>query len=156
MLFLTIVKVAFRSIAANKLRSFLTMLGVIIGVAAVIAMLGLGAGTKEKVTESVRNMGANLLVVRAGARSMGGAWTGTQQNLKTDDAAAILKQVREITMVSPEVSNRFQVKYMNKNSSVNVSGEPVTYFPVRNFVIEKGRCFTEAEVNRNAKVAVLG
>jgi putative ABC transport system permease protein len=101
-------------------------------------------------------MGANLLVVRAGARQSGGAFTGTQQNLKTEDAEAILRQVKDITMVAPEVSNRYQVKYMNKNSSVNVSGEPVTYFPVRNFVVEKGRAFTEAEVNRNSKVAVLG
>ncbi|MGI8907153.1 MAG: ABC transporter permease [Candidatus Sumerlaeaceae bacterium] len=156
MLFWTIVKVALKSIGSNKLRSFLTMLGVIIGVAAVIAMLGLGAGTREKVTESVRSMGANLLVVRAGARQGGGAFTGTQQNLKSEDAEAVLRQVPEITMVSPEVSNRYQVKYMNKNSSVNVSGETVTYFPVRNFVIEKGRAFTEAEVERNSKVAVLG
>lgn len=157
MLFWTIVKVALKSIAANKLRSFLTMLGVIIGVAAVIAMLGLGAGTKEKVTESVRQMGANLLVVRAGNRWGGGvSGGGQQQDLKLDDAEALLRGVPDIEMVSPEVSSRFQAKYQNKNTNVSVMGEPVTYFPVRNFVIEKGRAFTEAEVNRNARVAVLG
>jgi len=157
MLFWTIVKVAMKSIAANKLRSFLTMLGVIIGVAAVIAMLGLGAGTKEKVTESVRNMGANLLVVRAGSRMGGGvSGGGATQELKLEDAESLLRGVKDLEMVAPEVNGRFQVKYMNKNSNVSVNGEPVTYFPVRNFTIEKGRAFTEAEVNRGSKVAVLG
>ncbi len=156
MLIWTIIKVAFKSIAANKLRSFLTMLGVIIGVAAVIAMLGLGAGTKEKVTESVKSMGSNLLVVRPASRWGGGVSTGERRDLTLEDAQAVLNGVDEVAMVSPEVSSRFQAKYMSKNSNVNVMGVPVTYFPVRNFEVEKGRAFTETEVNRSAKVAVLG
>src|SRR5690606_29335655 len=78
MLIWTIIKVALKSIAANKLRSVLTMIGIIIGVASVIAMLGLGAGTEEKITESVRAMGANLLVVRPSYRSSGGVASETQ------------------------------------------------------------------------------
>lgn len=157
MLFLTIVKVALRSLAANKLRSFLTMLGVIIGVAAVIAMLGLGAGTREKVMESVRTMGANLLVIRPGMTGGGtGVFTAERVNLKVEDAEAILAQVPEIEMVCPEVTGRFQVKFMNKNSRPSIQGEAVTYFPVRNYVIDKGRAFTESDVLRNARVAVIG
>jgi putative ABC transport system permease protein len=157
MLFWTIVKVALKSIAANKMRSFLTMLGVIIGVAAVIAMLGLGAGTREKVTASVRALGANLLVIRAGQSGGHSAvMTGTQQNLRVEDAEAILDQVSDVEMISPEVSDRVQVKYMNKNTRTGITGAAVTYFPVRNFEIEKGRTFTESDVNRATRVCVLG
>lgn len=158
MLVWTIIKVAYKSIAANKLRSFLTMLGVIIGVAAVIAMLGLGAGTKEKVTESVKGMGSNLLVVRPEWRRGGGVTGGGQRrDLTLEDASAILRNVDQIVMVSPEASARgVQAKYMNKNTQVSVVGVPPTYFPVRNFEIAGGRAFTEMEVDQAAKVAVLG
>lgn len=156
MLFWTIVKVAFKSIAANKMRSFLTMLGVIIGVAAVIAMLGLGAGTKEKVTESVRALGANMLTIRAGQHGFGGVHTGTRQNLKVQDAEAVLAQVPEVEMVAPEVSGMAQVKYMNQNKNISVNGEAVTYFPVRNTEVQKGHAFTEADVMRTAHVCVIG
>ncbi|MCX7018402.1 MAG: ABC transporter permease [bacterium] len=156
MLFWTIVKVAFKSIAANKMRSFLTMLGVIIGVGAVIAMLGLGAGTREKVMESVKSMGANLLVIRAGQRASAGVMSGTQQNLKLEDAEAVLTQVPEVALVCPEVSGRYQAKYMNKNAQTNVTGSAITYFKARNFQIEKGHSFTEGDVNRQARLAVIG
>ncbi|MBX7246093.1 MAG: ABC transporter permease [Candidatus Sumerlaeaceae bacterium] len=156
MLFWTIVKVALKSIAANKLRSILTMLGVIIGVAAVIAMLALGAGTREKITESVRQMGANLLTVSPGQRQTFGVRQGTQENLTLEDAQAVLAQVPEITMVTPEVSSSFQAKFMNKNTRTSVRGVAITYFPARNTSVEKGRGFTEADVDRQARVAVLG
>lgn len=157
MLFWTIVKVALRSLAANKMRSFLTMLGVIIGVAAVIAMLGLGAGTREKVMESVRTMGANLLVIRPAMSAGGsGVFTAERVNLKVEDAEAILAQVPEVEMVCPEVTGRYQVKFMNKNSRPSVQGEAETYFVVRNYQIDKGRPITEGDVIRNARVAVLG
>jgi putative ABC transport system permease protein len=157
MLFLTIVKVALKSIAANKMRSFLTMLGVIIGVGAVIAMLGLGAGTREKVMESVRTMGANLLVIRPGQSGGGmGVMTTERANLKIEDAQAILAQVKEVAMICPEVTGRYQAKFLNKNSRPSVAGEAITYFPVRNFVIEKGHMFSETDVERGARVAVLG
>jgi putative ABC transport system permease protein len=157
MIFWTVVKVALKSIAANKLRTVLTMLGVIIGVGAVIAMLGLGAGTEEKVMASVRSMGANLLTIRPGSRAGGsGVWSGSAQNLRLDDARAILAQVKDVDMVAPEVSSSYQVKFMNRNTRVQVSGQAITYFPVRNFQIEKGHVFTEADVDRGNRVAVLG
>jgi len=156
MLVWTIIKVAFKSIAANKLRSFLTMLGVIIGVAAVIAMLGLGAGTKEKVTESVKGMGSNLLVVRPGARWGGGVASADRKDLTLEDAEQVLDGAPIVEMVSPEVNSSYQAKYMNKNTRTSIVGVPPTYFPVRNFEVEHGRAFTDAEVDQAAKVAVLG
>ena len=158
MFFWTVFKVAFKSIWANKMRSFLTMLGVIIGVGAVVAMMGLGSGIRESILQSVRGMGANLLTVRAGQRGFGGVRSGTQQNLKLDDAEAILRGVPDIEMACPEVTNRYQVKYLNRNSNVTVRGTSVTYFPVRNNEVDpaRGRPFTEAEVNRSARVAVIG
>lgn len=156
MLIWTIIKVALKSIAANKLRSVLTMIGIIIGVASVIAMLGLGAGTEEKITASVRAMGANLLVVRPSYRSSGGVASETQRDLTLGDAEAIVREVPQVVQVAPDVSSRYQAKYMNKNTNVTVSGQAATYFAVRNFEVEKGRIFTDAEVNRGAKVAVLG
>ncbi len=156
MLVWTIIKVALKSIAANKLRSILTMIGIIIGVASVIAMLGLGAGTEEKITASVRAMGANLLVVRPSYRSGGGVVSESQQRLTLADAEALLREVPEIAQVAPDVSSRYQAKYMTKNTNVTVAGQATTYFSVRNFEIENGRIFTENEVGRGVKVAVLG
>lgn len=156
MLIWTIIKIAFKSIAANKLRSFLTMLGIIIGVGAVIAMLGLGAGTKEKVTESVKSMGSNLLSVRPARRWGGGVSGAETKDLTLKDAEAILENVDDVVMVAPEVTSRFQAKYQNKNTQASVVGEASTYFAVRNFEVEQGRPFTESEVNQSAKVAVLG
>ncbi len=154
----TVFKVAFKSIWANKMRSFLTMLGVIIGVGAVVAMMGLGTGIRESIIQNVRGMGANLLTVRAGSRGFGGVRTTTQQNLKIEDGEAILREVPEIQMAAPEVSSSYQVKYLNKNTRTTVRGTSVTYFPVRNNEVEKGRGrpFTEAEVSRNARVAIIG
>lgn len=157
MLFWTIVKTAFRSIRSNKMRSFLTLLGIIIGVASVIAMLGLGAGTQEKITANMRQFGANLLTVRSEMHGgSSGVRTGTRQNLKVEDAEALLHEVPEIDMVTPDIDERFQVKYLNKNVRVSVNGEAPTYFEIRNFPIAKGKKFTEADVERYSRVAVLG
>lgn len=157
MLLLTIMRIAFRSIVANKLRSFLAILGIIIGVASVIAMLALGEGTRKKVTAQMRNFGANLLSVRPDYRSnAGGIRTGAYESLKLADAEAILAQVPEVEMVTPDLDADFTAKYQNKNKRVQVNGEAVTYFTIRSFPIEKGRAFTEDEVNRSAHVVVMG
>ena len=157
MLFWTIVKVSFKSLSANKMRSFLTMLGVIIGVASVIAMLALGSGTKEAITRSVSQMGANLLVIRPGASRGGGVrGMGADKDLTLEDGEAVLREVADVKMVSPEVRDFGQIKYMNKNTRSQISGQAVTFFPARNYTIEKGSCFTEADVQRQARVAVLG
>jgi putative ABC transport system permease protein len=156
MLLWTIVKVALKSLFANKLRSFLAMLGIIIGVGAVIAMLAMGAGAKKAVMDRIYAMGTDLLVVRPGQHGMHGVMSGTQQNLTLEDAQAVLEKVPGVLQVAPVVGGNAQLKYFNKNARGNVIGTGITYFPTRNFEIEKGRTFTEGEVDRMARVAVLG
>ncbi|MCX7765634.1 MAG: ABC transporter permease [Candidatus Sumerlaeia bacterium] len=156
MLFWTIVKVALKSLLANKLRSFLAMLGIIIGVGAVISMLAMGAGAKRDVMKRITAMGTNLLVVRPGQRGSMGVMSGSYQTLTLEDAQALVSEVKGIQMVAPVVRSGAQVKYLNKNSRVSVIGSSITYFPIRNFEIERGRAFTEVEVEHMARVAVLG
>lgn len=156
MLFWTIIKVALKSLSINKLRTFLAMLGIIIGVGAVISMLALGAGAQKRVMQRIASMGTNLLVIHPGQRGFRGVMSDTSQRLKLADAMAILDQVSSVHQVAPVVRGNSQIKYFNKNTRSNVIGSSITYFPVRNFEIEKGRSFTEGEVKRMARVAVLG
>src|SRR5580704_17368689 len=113
MLLWTIVISAFKSLWANKLRSLLAMLGIIIGVGAVIAMIALGAGAQAQVTAQFEALGTNLLVIRPGLRGTGGVYTGTQQTLVVDDAIAITK-LPQVSEVSPVVSMNTQAKYLNR------------------------------------------
>ena len=156
MLFWTIIKVAFKSLSANKLRTFLAMLGIIIGVGAVISMLALGAGAQRRVMERIASMGTNLLLVHPGQRGFRGVMSDTSQRLKLSDAKAILEGLPNVYQIAPVVRGQVQLKYFNRNTSNSVIGSSTTYFPVRNFQIEKGRAFTEGEVDRMARVAVLG
>lgn len=156
MLFWTIIKVALKSLVANKLRTLLAMLGIIIGVGAVISMLAMGAGAQKQVLERISQMGTNLLIIRPAQRGSMGVMSGTQQNLTVEDAEALLREIASIRQVAPVVSGNSQVKYFNKNARVNVVGTSVTYFPIRNFEVEKGRSFTEGEVENMGRVAVIG
>lgn len=156
MLFWTIIKVAFKSLLVNKLRTFLAMLGIIIGVGAVISMLAMGAGAQKRVMERIASMGTNLLSVRPGQRGLRGRMIDISQKLKLSDAGAILDTVPGVYQVCPVVRGNNQLKYFNKNTQSNVIGSSITYFPIRNFEIAKGRSFTEGEVERTARVAVLG
>ncbi len=156
MYFWVLVKVALFSLLANKLRSFLAVLGVIIGVGAVIAMLGIAAGAKSQVLSTISAMGTNLLVVRPGQMGTGGVLTGTRQNLTVEDAKAILAEVPEVSRVSPAVQGRCQLKYMERNTGTTVQGVAVPYLPIRNFEVEKGRLFTDAEEDRQSHVVILG
>jgi len=156
MLFWTILKVALKSLWANKLRSFLAMLGIIIGVGAVISMLAMGAGAKHQIIERVSASGTNLLVVRPGAGILRHVFSGTRENLTIEDAQAIVKEVPDVYQVAPVVRGGAQLKYYNMNTESHVIGTAPSYFPIRNFQIEFGRAFTEGEVERLAKVAVLG
>jgi putative ABC transport system permease protein len=157
MLFWIIIKVALKSLFANKLRSFLAMLGIIIGVAAVISMLALGSGAQAQVMERFSAMGSNLLIVRPGQRrGHGGVRIGTYQNLTLEDAQAIVAEVSSVKQLAPVVRGGAQFKYFNKNAQAMVIGSSITYFPIRNFTVERGRAFTEVEAERMARVAVLG
>lgn len=156
MLFWVVLKVALRSLMANKLRTLLSMLGIIIGVGAVISMLALGSGAQKQVLDSIQSMGTNMLVIRPGQAGMRGVSQGNQDNLTLDDAEALLDKVQSVTSVAPVVSGSAQLKYFNRNSRTNLTGSSITYFPIRNFEVEKGRPFSENEVNGRSRVAVLG
>ncbi|HEX9746481.1 MAG TPA: ABC transporter permease [bacterium] len=150
------IKVALKSLYANKLRSILAMLGIIIGVGAVISMLAIGAGAQAQVMERISSMGTRLLVVRPGQHGTHGVMSGQAQNLTEEDALAILNQLDSIVEATPVVSGNAQIKYFANNSRSNVIGTAITYFSIRNYEVEYGRAFTEAEVQNRARVAVMG
>ena len=155
MLFWTIIKVALKSLIASKLRSFLAMLGVIIGVGAVISMLAMGAGAKGQIMDRITAMGTNLLIIRSGQHGSHGVQSGTHQNLTLDDAKAILS-VPGVSQIAPVVQGSVQIKYFNKNARVSVIGSAAVYMNLRNYAIEKGRNFTEIEAEGMMRVAILG
>jgi putative ABC transport system permease protein len=155
MLLRTTIKVCLRSLWANKMRSFLAMLGIIIGVAAVIAMLAIGNGAKVQMLSRLSAMGTNLLVVTPGQSGSGGVMSGSAQSLTLADAQAICT-VAGVRRLAPLVNGMGQIKYTNKNQPVRVVGTTATYLPIRDFAIDKGRTFTESEVDVMAHVAVLG
>ena len=156
MLFWTILKVGIKSLLANKLRSILAMLGIIIGVAAVIAMLAMGSGAQKQIMDRFAALGTNLLIISPGQRGSHGVISGTQQNLTLADALAIAREVKDVTMVAPSVQGIGQLKYFNKNTRTTVFGTSITYFAIRNMEIERGRIFSEGEADRMARVAVIG
>ncbi|MBU1023232.1 ABC transporter permease [bacterium] len=153
---MTIIKMALKGLMANKLRSILAMLGIIIGVGAVISMLAIGTGAEREQMNRISAMGTNLLVVRPGMIGSRGVHSGTRENLTLDDAKAILEQIKGIDQISPVVASNSQVKFFNKNEQVNITGAAVTYPWIRNFKIAKGRFFSETEVENKARVAILG
>ncbi len=155
MLLWMIVKVALKSLSANKLRSMLAMLGIIIGVGAVIAMLAIGAGARSQVIARFTAMGTNLLVVRPGQRAYAGVMNGTQQNLTVEDAQDLLK-LDGVSAVAPSVSRTMQIKYLAQNAQTTVLGTCGAYLPIRDFQIGEGRIFSEQDIDRWAHVAVLG
>ncbi|MGB9620676.1 MAG: ABC transporter permease, partial [Armatimonadota bacterium] len=152
------ISVAFEGLAANKMRAALTMLGVIIGVAAVIAMLAIGQGARERMMAQIQQMGTNLLMVFSGQTRRGAVMGGfgSMENLTLDDAEAIAQKCPSVAKVAPETRNGAQVKYKNRNTSTNITGATADYPEVRNYRIQSGRFFTERDVRSSRKVAVIG
>jgi putative ABC transport system permease protein len=151
-------RIAFRALSRNKMRSFLTGLGIIIGVGAVIAMVSIGEGAKRGIEERFAAMGTDLLFVRPGSqnqRGVHGGW-GSMTTLKEDDALAIADQCPAVMYVSPSVSARGQTVYGNKNWNTSIAGTGANYPEVRNWEVEFGSYFDESMVKSAAKVAVLG
>lgn len=151
-------RVAFRALARNKMRSFLTALGIIIGVGAVIAMVSIGEGAKRGIESRFAAMGTNLLFVSAGsqsARGVHGGW-GSMQTLKEEDALAIGQECPAVMYISPSVSARAQTVYGNKNWNTSISGTGARYPEVRNWDVELGAYFDDNMVKSAAKVCVLG
>jgi putative ABC transport system permease protein len=153
-----ILRVSFRALGRNKMRTFLTMLGIIIGVGAVIAMVSIGAGAKKAVEDRFSSMGTNLLFVSPGSKNTGGVRSGFGgfQTLKEDDATAIKEECPSVMDVSPSVSSRSQVILGNKNWNTSVQGTGAGYPEIRKWPVELGSYFDEAQVKAGAKVCVLG
>ena len=158
MRFFAIIKVAFRALRRNKMRTVLTMLGIIIGVAAVIAMVALGRGAKAQVEARIAALGQNVIQIFSGSINRGGVFTGFggAGTLTVEDALAIQTEVPGIAGVSPEVRSGAQITAGENNWSTQVMGEGVDYLTIRQWDIADGAMFTEADVRSAGKVCVLG
>ncbi len=152
------VKIAARSLRVNKLRSALTMLGIIIGVAAVIAMVGVGAGAQARVAEQIRSLGSNLIIVLSGSRTSSGVRLGisSQLTITEDDANAIAREVQAVQVAAPSVRGGAQVVYGNLNWSTGIQGVTTDYLEARDWPITDGRQILPEDVDGATKVALLG
>ena len=148
---------AFSALLANKLRSLLTMLGVIIGVGAIITTTSIGEGAKADVTERIQTLGANILAVRPGqSRFRGRGSADARRSLTVKDMEALQERGQTFGYVTPEVSSRAQVKFRNKNTNTTIVGTSPAYLVTANFTVEKGRFFSENEIRYRDRVCVLG
>ena len=151
-------RIAINALFANKLRSLLTMLGIIIGVGAVIAMVAVGMGVTQRVTDSIASLGSNMLIIRPGASMSGGlrGAAGSRTTLKYEDAAAIKKKVKDVDYVSPTVQKNYQVVYGNQNWNTSVMGVTQEYMSIRDLKVMTGSFITEDDMNTRNRVAVIG
>ncbi len=150
-----ILRVALESIRVNAMRSFLTMLGIIIGIAAVITMVSMGVGARARVEEQVRSLGTTTLTIRPAQLFFGGVGRGTSW-LTPKDAEALERAGGPIRAVAPEIEGRYQVQYGDGNSNLDVIGTWPSYFDVQGHTLASGRLFTEGEERGRRRVAVLG
>jgi len=151
-------RIAFRALRINKMRSALTMLGVIIGVGAVIAMLAVGTGASKKIQEQISSMGSNLLVILPGSSSSGGIrmGSGTQPTLSLADSEAILKECPAVSDVAPSLNGVAQIVYGNLNWSTGVVGTTSGMLSVREWPLTAGREFTDEDIRSAGKVCLIG
>lgn len=151
-------KIALRALNGNKFRGFLTMLGIIIGVAAVITMLAIGQGSKKSIQDQISTMGSNMINVRPGDGQFGGVRQSgsSMQTLKLEDYEAIESQADYITAATPEVSSSGQVIFGANNAPTTVYGVNSSYLDIRKYSIGEGSMFTEEDVKTSAKVCVIG
>ena len=152
------IKIATGALRVNVMRSLLTMLGIVIGVAAVIVMVAVGAGARELIGDQIRSIGSNLILVVPGAATASGArlGSGSVHTLRASDAEAIAKECPAVSLAAPVWGEVTQAVYGNRNWRTRVTGTTKDYFPVREWTIRYGRLFTPEEEQRAAKVAVLG
>src|SRR5688572_1642542 len=153
-----VVRVAGRALLRNKMRSFLTALGIIIGVGAVIAMVGIGEGARARVEQAFSSMGTNVLIVSSGAKTSGGAkaGAGTLPTLTWDDMRAIRDGVTDVRYVAPRVHATAQIVAEDRNWSTAVNGTTPEMFEIRNWPAQRGSLFTTQQVDSGAKTVVLG
>ncbi|MBR1805725.1 MAG: ABC transporter permease [Selenomonadaceae bacterium] len=158
MLFTELLKMAALSLVANKMRTLLTMLGIIIGVAAVIAMVSVGMGVKKNVVDSISRLGSNMLVVMSGSSNRGGmrGAAGSVTTLTYADAEAIKDKIKNVAYVSPTVQGSYQVVYGHENWNTTVTGVIPEYVSIQSLEINSGLFFGEHDVDVRNRVAVIG
>ena len=156
--FRTIFSIAVRAVKANKMRSILTSLGIIIGVAAVIVMLAIGNGAQISIQNEMKIMGANLMIIRSGVATSSGArgGHGSQPTMKAADGDAIQEKISQIKLVAPVLEETTQIVYGNANWSTGVTGTDNRNFLIKDWELAYGRFFSEADVKNAAKVTILG
>jgi putative ABC transport system permease protein len=157
---LMIIRVAFRALQRNKMRAALTMLGIIIGVSAVVAMVSIGQGAQAAVAAQIDSIGTNLLFVSAGAQNVGGVRSGTgdtgTNTLTVEDLDAIKREVPSVAMVTPTVNSRGQLVSGNMNWNTSIQGVSEQYPEVRKWLVQSGEFFTESDVRTAGRVLVIG
>ena len=155
-----IIRVAFRALVRNKMRATLTMLGIIIGVAAVIAMVSIGQGAQASVQAQIQSIGTNLLFLSAGAQNVGGVRTGAgdtgTNTLTVEDLEAIRREVPSVSMVTPAVNSRSQLVAGNMNWNTQIQGVSEQYPDVRKWTVQSGEFFADTDVRTAARVIVIG
>ncbi|HNU37229.1 MAG TPA: ABC transporter permease, partial [Macellibacteroides fermentans] len=153
-----LLKIALRALANNKMRGFLTMLGIIIGVASVITMLAIGQGSKKSIQSQISEMGSNMIMIQPGADMRGGVRqdASAMETLKLADYEAVKNETRYVSAVSPTVNSSGQLIYGAKNYPSSVYGINEDYLSIRKYSIEEGDMFTEQDILSSAKVCVIG
>ena len=151
-------RIALRALMVNKMRSALTMLGIIIGVGAVVAMIAVGSGAKQRISEQIASMGSNLLIVLSGSSTSGGLrfGSGTVPTLTVDDAKAILTEIPAVRYVAPTLGGGAQVVFGNQNWSTVINGTTPEVLEIREWGLSSGRSFTQQDVDGATKVCLLG
>lgn len=151
-------KIAFRALANNKLRAFLTMLGIIIGVASVIAMLAIGQGSKRSIQKQISEMGSNMIMIHPGAEMRGGVRQdpSSMQTLKLENYETLRDECMYLSAISPDVSASGQLISGSNNYPSSVSGVSLGYLTIRQLTVEQGDMFTEEDIRTAAKVCVIG
>ena len=154
----TIGKIAIRAIQANKMRSILTSLGVIIGVSAVIIMLSIGNGAQQSIQEEMKTMGSNLIIIRSGVATSSGArgGHGSQPTMKGSDGDAIQEKIPAIKLAAPVLEETAQIVYGNANWSTGITGTDNRMFEIKEWNLAYGRYFSRTDIRNAAKVAILG
>ncbi|MBQ8784915.1 MAG: ABC transporter permease [Alphaproteobacteria bacterium] len=154
----TITSIAIRAIKANKMRSSLTSLGIIIGVAAVIVMLAIGNGAQVSIQKDMKSMGSNLMMIRSGSSTSSGArgGRGSLPTMKAGDGDAIQEKISKIKLAAPVLEQTNQIVYGNANWATSTTGTDNRYFQIKEWELDYGRNFSESDVKNAAKVTILG
>ena len=156
--FANLFKIALRALNTNKFRGFLTMLGIIIGVASVITMLAIGQGSKQSIRSQISEMGSNMLMIHPGSLRMGGVRqdASSMQSLKIEDYKAIVNKSRYVAAVSPSVTSSGQAIYSSNNTPTTLYGVNPDYLEIRKYKVSEGDVFSEQDIKTFAKVCLIG